>query len=107
MEIEVIEKKENLLLDRTEVKFKVIHAKEQTPKRDDVRAKLAELLGVGKDTLVVSYMKPKYGICEILGYAKVYKSKDAINNERLPVLVRNKLKEKKKKEAGPAAQQQK
>ncbi|MCX8173332.1 MAG: 30S ribosomal protein S24e [Thermoplasmata archaeon] len=98
MEIEIISKKENVLLGRTEIKFKVLHDKSGTPKREEVRGKLAEVLSVSKDTLVVDTLKPKYGTNQTMGYAKAYKNKEALELEREPVLVRNKLKEKKKKE---------
>ncbi|MEM3512889.1 MAG: 30S ribosomal protein S24e, partial [Thermoplasmata archaeon] len=104
MEIEIISKRENVLLDRTEVRFKVIHDKSGTPKRDDIRAKLAEVLSVNQDTLVVDHLNQKYGVNQTEGYAKVYKNKDALGIERVPVLVRNKLKEKKKKETAGAQQ---
>ena len=37
MEIQITEKQENELLNRLEVKFKVLHAKEKTPKRSEVK----------------------------------------------------------------------
>lgn len=105
MEIEIVSKRENVLLNRTEIRFNVIHEKSGTPKRDEIRAKLAEVLSVNKDTLVVDFLKQKYGTHQTYGYAKVYKNKEALELERMPVLIRNKLKEKKKKEgAQPATQ---
>ncbi|MEM3444600.1 MAG: hypothetical protein QW115_01330 [Thermoplasmata archaeon] len=62
MEIEIISKKENVLLDRTEIKFKIVHDKSGTPRRDEIRTKLAELLAVNKDLLVLDHMEPKYGV---------------------------------------------
>ncbi|MGB9636287.1 MAG: 30S ribosomal protein S24e [Thermoplasmata archaeon] len=102
MEIEIIAKKENPLLSRTEIKFKIVHDKSQTPKREEVRSKLAEMLSASKDVLVIDHMKPRFGISQTIGYAKVYKNKESLNVERLPVLVRNKLREKKKKETSAA-----
>lgn len=104
MEIEIISKRENVLLGRTEVRFKVIHNKSGTPKREEIRSKLAEVLSANKDTLVVDHLRQKYGVNQTMGYAKIYKNKETLELERMPVLVRNKLKEKKKKEgAQPAA----
>jgi len=69
MDVEIIEKKQNPLLNRQEIRFKILHPKEPTPNRDST-----------------------------VGYAKVYPSKEeAMKNERDYHLVRNKLKEGKKK----------
>jgi small subunit ribosomal protein S24e len=109
MEVEIVSKDENQLLDRMEVTFKAVHAKEGTPQRDAIRDKLASLLKVGKDRVVVDSMRSEFGKMETVGYAKVYKSKEAaMRFEREHILVRNKLKEKAaqaKKGAPPGAAQ--
>jgi small subunit ribosomal protein S24e len=95
MEIEIIAKKENELLDRTEVKFKAVHPKEGTPQREAVREKIAAILKATKERVIVDAMDSEFGKTETIGYAKVYKTKDsAMKYEREPTLIRNKLKEK-------------
>jgi small subunit ribosomal protein S24e len=106
MEIEVVSKKENVLLDRTEVKFKAMHPKEGTPQREAVREKISAMLKAPKERVIVDSMDSEFGKTETVGYAKVYKTKEAaMKYEREEILVRNKLKEKvkveKKKAAGP------
>lgn len=108
MEIEIISKKENELLDRIEVRFKAVHAKEGTPQREVVREKIAAALKAAKERVIVDSMDSEFGKMETTGYAKVYKTKDAaMKYERKHVLVRNKLKEKvkadKKQAAAPPA----
>ncbi len=104
MEIEIIAKKENELLDRTEVKFKAVHPKEGTPQREAVREKLAAIMKATKERVIVDAMDSEFGKTETVGYAKVYKNKDsAMKYEREPTLVRNKLKEKVKVEKKKAA----
>ena len=106
MEIEIVSKEENQLLDRTEVTFKAVHAKEGTPQREAVREKLSALLKATKERVIVDSMGSEFGRTETIGYAKVYKTKEAaMKYEREHVLVRNKLKEKVKveKKAAPAA----
>ncbi len=99
MEVEVVTKKENELLDRVEVTFKVVHPKEGTPQREAVREKIASVLKATKERVVVDSMDSEFGKTETMGYAKVYKTKEAaMKFEREYVLVRNKLKEKVKKE---------
>ncbi len=110
MEVEILDKKENQLLDRTEVTFKASHAKEGTPQREAVREKLASMLKATKERVIVDSMDSAFGKMETLGYAKVYKNKEsAMKYEREHVLVRNKLKEKvkvEKKAAAPPPQKQ-
>jgi small subunit ribosomal protein S24e len=99
MEIEIVSKKENELLDRTEVTFKALHPKEGTPQREVVREKLASMLKASKDRVIVDAMDSAFGKMETVGYAKVYKTKEAaMKFEREYVLIRNKLKEKVKVE---------
>jgi small subunit ribosomal protein S24e len=104
MEVEIVSKKENILLDRIEVKFKAVHPKEGTPQRDVVRDKLVSLLKASKERVIVDAMESEFGKTETVGYAKVYKTKDAaMKYEREQILVRNKLKEKVKAEKKKAA----
>ena len=105
MEVEIVSKKENVLLDRTEIKFKVVHPKEGTPKREDVRDKLSSAVKAPKERVIVDAMDSEFGRTITVGYAKVYKTKEAaVKYEREQILVRNKLKEKKAKaEKKPAA----
>lgn len=96
MEIEIVEKKENELLERLEVTFKASHADEGTPQREVVRDKLSAMLKAPKESVIVDSMSSEFGRMETIGYAKVYKSKEAaLKYEREHILVRNKLKEKK------------
>jgi small subunit ribosomal protein S24e len=104
MEIEIVSKKENELLDRTEVNFKAMHPKEGTPQREAVREKLAAMMKATKDRVIVDSMDSEFGKMETVGYAKVYKTKEAaMKFEREYVLIRNKLKEKVKVEKKAAA----
>ena len=97
MEVEIISKKENQIIGRMELNFKVSHPKEVTPKRKDVRDEIATQLKVQKDRIVIDNMKPEFGKPETLGYAKIYKTKDdAVRVESEAVLKRNNLFEEKK-----------
>ena len=106
MEIEIESKRNNPLLNRTEVYFIVKHPGEGTPNREIIRSELADKLNVNKENIVVNTVKSGFGIQEISGYAKVYSSVQKIKNlEQDYILTRNKLIEKdkkNKKEAAPA-----
>ena len=92
MELEIVAKRDNVLLKRTEVRFRVAHPREQTPKRGDLRAELAKALHATRDIVVVDSVVSEFGRSASRGYAKVYKSKeDALRAERKHILVRNGL----------------
>ena len=106
MEIEIDSKRNNPLLNRTEIYFTIKHEGEGTPNREIIRSELAEKLNVNKENVIVNTVHSSFGNQEITGYAKVYsslaKSKDI---ERDYILKRNRLieGEKKKAEEKPAA----
>jgi small subunit ribosomal protein S24e len=99
MEISIEGKKENALLSRVELEFRLSHVAEPTPKRDQVREELAKQLKVTKDRVVVDHMQSSFGKGESVGYAKIYKSKDeALRVESDYILIRNGLAQKKAKQ---------
>jgi small subunit ribosomal protein S24e len=108
MEVQVLAKKENPLLKRTEITFKAIHKSEGTPSRDALRSELAKQLKASKEHVIVDHAASAFGRYETLGYAKVYRSKEeALAVERSHILVRNKLKEPEVKEAKEGAKAEK
>ncbi len=101
MEIEVTEKHDNLLLERTEVRLIVKHPKEATPKRKEVRDAIVETLDVKKGVLVIDSMEPEFGKNQTQIFLKVYANVEkarAIENDH--ILKRNGLFEEKKKAEG-------
>jgi small subunit ribosomal protein S24e len=92
MELEIQDKKENPLLDRTEVKFTISHPNQPTPKRENVREQLSKELKVPKDRIIVDHMNSRFGLATSTGYAKIYAKKEvAMEVERKHHLLRNKL----------------
>jgi small subunit ribosomal protein S24e len=102
MEIDILEKHDNLLLERTEVKAKVKHPKESTPSRKDLKAALTEGLGLKKEVLVVDSLETHFGRHETNIFAKIYKSAEKAREvEADHILKRNGLfEEPKKREEG-------
>jgi len=77
MEIEIISKKENLLLKRREVYFKVKHEQMgSTPPRLEVRKAIANALKAKVDFVFVKKFKTKTGKHIAVGLANVYDSTD-------------------------------
>lgn len=90
MEIDIKEKVENPLLNRTEISFDCLYQGEATPKVLDVKNRLVAVLNVDKDLLVVDKMKPSYGEGRSEGYAKLYDSPDHLSQvERDHVVAKN------------------
>jgi small subunit ribosomal protein S24e len=101
MEIEIDSKKNNPLINRTEVRFTIRHKGESTPNREIVRSELAEKLNVKKEDVVVDNIHTSFGVQQIKGYAKIYNTvENAKGWERSHILERNKLIEKKAKKEG-------
>jgi len=104
MDIEITQEEENELLNRTEVRFSIVHDGE-TPARLAVRDSLAAKLGKGSDEVVVHKMDTKFGMNETLGHAKVYESpEDAREIEEEYMLERNKIGVKKEGEESEAVE---
>ena len=91
MEIEIFEKKENVLFDRTEIKFYCLYEGEATPKILDVKSKLVALLDTKKELIVVDNLQPGYGEPKATGYAKVYgRESSLLDVEKPSVIAKNK-----------------
>ena len=90
MEIKIISKKENPLLNRTEIEFECDYPGEGTPNIMDVKHKIVALEDSSNDLLVVDSMKPSYGATKAVGLAKVYDSIEKLQEiEAKAVLAKN------------------
>lgn len=95
MEIDIKEQIENPLLNRIEINFDCLYQGETTPQVIEVKNRLAALLNVDKNLLVVDKVKPSFGEGRADGYAKLYDSEEnLIRIEKLHVLEKNKEPEK-------------
>ena len=98
MKVEIDSKKENVLHKRTEVEFTAEHNGEPTPKRSDLRASIADKMGVAKDRVIVDHTNTEFGMGKSHGYAKVYETAElAKSSEKNYILARQGLAEKKAK----------
>lgn len=99
MDISIIAKNENKLLERIEVDFSLVYDG-RSPTRDEIRKAVTEKVGADEKLLVLDHFKQSAGKASGVGYAKIYKTKEAMEKiERKHILNRNfKKKEEKKKE---------
>ena len=88
MEINVNEKIENPLLNRTEIHFDCTYQGEATPKVLEVKNRLVATLNVDKNLLVVHNLKPSYGEGKANGYAKLYDSEENLNKIEMDHVVK-------------------
>jgi small subunit ribosomal protein S24e len=91
MEIELTEEKENPLLKRKEVTFKLHHEEEgASPSREAARNALIKALKCSSNLLVIDKMATEFGKRETVGYAKVYESEERLKEiERKHIVKRN------------------
>lgn len=105
MEINIIEKTENQLLNRTEIHFDCLYQGESTPKVLEVKNRLVAVLDVDKNLLVVDKLKPQFGEGKAKGYAKLYDSAENLSKiERKHVLEKNQEPQKEEAEEGGDAE---
>lgn len=58
---EIVEEKRNDLIGRRELKLRLDHTGQPTPKRTELRSKIAELLGVSVERIVIKSVESSYG----------------------------------------------
>lgn len=74
MEVKVIEKEENPLLEREKINFEVEHKNAPTPPRADVLKELSEEIGVSEDLIVIEKIATLHGRQVASGIARIYKT---------------------------------
>lgn len=103
MEITILGKIDNLLLNRTEIIADVQHAGESTPARKDLKKALAAKLSVDAELIAVRKLEPSFGNNSKL-WAFAYKSKEDMQKfEPKHILKRGAPKEAAKEGAAPEA----
>ncbi|MGB3908302.1 MAG: 30S ribosomal protein S24e [Methanomethylovorans sp.] len=102
MDVKIIEDKNNVLLNRRELNFEVTF-EGSTPARMDVKNKMAALLNVPLELVVVQRMNNEYGRQKLRGYAKIYEDTARMKKiEEDHILERNKLPETPEEKADAA-----
>jgi small subunit ribosomal protein S24e len=101
LDIQVIDEKNNPILNRREIVFKVIHD-ESTPTRKSVVEKLAATQNSKVGLVYVDSLKTEFGKRETVGYAKIYETAERAKQiERAHIIERNTF--SKPEEAKPEA----
>jgi small subunit ribosomal protein S24e len=101
LDIQVMDEKNNPILNRREIVFKVIHD-ESTPTRKSVVEKLAATQNSKVGLVYVDSLKTEFGKRETIGYAKIYETAERAKQiERAHIIERNTF--SKPEEAKPEA----
>lgn len=101
MDIQVLNEKDNPILNRREIVFKVTHD-EATPSRKVVVERLAATQNSKVGLVYVDSLKTEFGKRETIGYAKIYETAERAKQiERDHIIERNTF--AKPKEATPEA----
>ena len=79
MKVELVKKSDNPLFKRTEVEFKVDHSSAPTPRRLEVRAQLASLLGSSEELLVIDKLTSTHGHQMAAGIARLYGTREQLS----------------------------
>ena len=96
MEIDFENRKENKILGREEIIFRVRY-EGKTPSREKIREHLRNMLGKG--FVVIEYIKTLYGVPEARGYARVYESEEQAKKIEEKHIIERNFGKKKGKEA--------
>jgi len=102
MNIEIIEEKENSLLGRKEIRFRVDY-KGKTPGFGEVRNELIKKVNADKSLTVIDSVNSDFGSQSAFAYAKIYKDEKSMKVEPGHRIEKN-LEGKKKKEKKPEAE---
>jgi len=102
MDVELTKEKENQLLRRKEVHFRLKHGAEgASPSREAARNALIKALKCSPNLLVIDTMRTEFGRKETVGYAKVYESEERLKEiEREHIIERNFARAGKEKSEG-------
>ncbi|MEM0379173.1 MAG: hypothetical protein QW038_00415 [Nanopusillaceae archaeon] len=92
MEIKIIERNENKILDRDEIYAIIEHKNEATPKREDIKKKIAAMIGADENLVVIKKILSFYNQQKSRVWVNVYRDRNSmIKLEPKYILKRNKL----------------
>ena len=87
MDIQIIEEKNNPLLNRREVVFKVLHD-EATPSRKSIVERLAATMNSKSGLVFVDRLNTEFGKRETIGYAKIYETPERAKQVERPHIIK-------------------
>ena len=83
MDIQIIEEKNNPLLNRREVVFKVDH-ESVTPSRKSIVDRIAATMNSKEGLVIIDNLRTEFGKRETIGYAKIYETEERAKQVERP-----------------------
>jgi small subunit ribosomal protein S24e len=83
LDIKIIEEKNNPLLNRREVVFKVEH-ESATPSRKSIVDRIAATMNSKEGLVIIDNLKTEFGKRETIGYAKIYETEERAKQVERP-----------------------
>jgi small subunit ribosomal protein S24e len=105
MDVDVVNRKPNPLLEREEVEFTVSHEGEPTPSLAEIRKVLRAKLNSKADLTVVDSVYSHFGKSNSSGFAKVYKNKEMLEKIEAKHVLNKNFKEETKEEGGKTSEE--
>jgi ribosomal protein S24E len=81
MEVLIKEEKENIFLNRKELKLEVKHEKSATPSKQELTKALASMFNVQEQQVLIDYILTKKGCCVSFAKAKILKEPKEVKSE--------------------------
>jgi small subunit ribosomal protein S24e len=92
MDLKIISRENNQLLNREEIIVLIDHKNEPTPKRDDIREKISAMIGKNKNLIVVEKILTEFGKQKSKAFVNVYQNEEDMKKlEPKHILKRNKI----------------
>ncbi|RLI03159.1 30S ribosomal protein S24e [Candidatus Bathyarchaeota archaeon] len=76
VEVKIVNDYKNILIGRREINFEILHEKSSTPKREEVKEKIAAKFGVKPEQVYILSMKTKTNSWITVGVAHIYDSEE-------------------------------
>ena len=76
-ELKIESEKDNVLLHRKELRYRITFKNEPTPSREKIKELIAKNSGAVKELVVVDRNIQETGLNEVKGYTKIYKDKES------------------------------
>ena len=92
MDLKIISRENNQLLNREEIIVLIDHKNEVTPKRDDIKEKVSAMIGKDKNLIVVEKILTEFGKQRSKAFVNVYQNEEDMKKLELKhILKRNKI----------------
>jgi len=99
LKIEYLERKENPLLNRTEVTA-LVHHEGPTPRRSEVKARISAELDADPDLVIVDKIEQEFGRPVSRCFVKIYKDRESLEKIEPEHKIRKNMEKKPEKDEG-------